>query len=176
MVATWKLCGVHVVTMLCPHGVHVVPMQKQCGFHMVSTWNPCGVHGYHVDNMWFPGGHHMVSMWIPSGFQMETRSRLDLLLEYPLDRYKCLADFHHFHVSSVGIRSQKNCQSLKACIFLNNSPIVNPQKVLESSWSPLYSYIFHIVSLKRETTASFSFQPNLTAKSGDHPKSTDQEP
>ena len=31
----------------------------------------------------------------------------------------------------------KNDQSLNACNFLNNGPIFNPKKVLESSWSPL---------------------------------------
>ena len=35
------------------------------------------------------------------------------------------------------LKPPKNDQSLNACNFLNNGPIFNLQKVLESSWSPL---------------------------------------
>ena len=76
----------------------------------------CIPHGLHVDSMWFPCGQHVVSMWTPCGFQVDTTS-------FP-DHFSCL------------IKS-KTYQSLKAHNFLNNGLIFNPQKVLESSWSPL---------------------------------------
>ena len=100
MMSMWKPCGIHMETMWFSHGNHMISFEH----HVVSMWTQ---HGYNVDTMWFPGGHHIISMWTPCGFQVETRSRLNLLLEYPCDRYHFLADFHHFHATSVGIRSQK---------------------------------------------------------------------
>ena len=47
----------------------------------------------------------------------------------PIDRYLFLTDCHHFHIE----KKSKNDKSLKACNFLNNAPIFNPEKVLESS-------------------------------------------
>ena len=58
LVFTWKPCGVHLVTTLCPHG-----------HQMVSMWSP---HDSHVDTMWLPHGNHMASMWTPCGFQVDT--------------------------------------------------------------------------------------------------------
>ena len=72
-----------------------------CEHHLVSTWTPCGLHMdtmcFHVDTTWLQCGHHIISRWTPHGLHvdthhfhslhmrsrsMETRSRLDLLLDY----------------------------------------------------------------------------------------------
>ena len=117
----WTPLGFHVETtqFTCGyHGSHVVShmgtMWFLCGHNMVIMWTPCG---FQVDTMWFPCGHHMVSMFLCGHhhFQplqmrsrsMETRSRLDLLLDYPHNGYLCLADLHHFQITSVAIRSRK---------------------------------------------------------------------
>ena len=64
--------------------------------------------------------------------------------------------------------------NMKSCNILNNGPIFNLQKVLESSWSTLSAS--SVILPWAEMTTLFPFQPNLTAKSCDHPKSTNQEP
>ena len=73
------------------------------------------------------------------------------------------------------VSMSKNDQSLKACNFLDNGPILMLLKPLQISWSPLsYSHIFvsfpcveTIVHV--ETTVSFPFLPNLTPKLCYHP-------
>ena len=94
---TWFPCEDHLVYMWIPWfpcGFHMGTMWVLCGHNMVIMWTPCG---FQVDTMWFPCGHHMVSMFLCGHhhFQplqmrsksMETRSRLDLLLDYPHNRY-----------------------------------------------------------------------------------------
>ena len=114
---SWKLCGFHVDTTWFPCGDHSVYMLIPwfpCGFHMgtmwflfghnmVIMWTPCS---FQVDTMWFPCGHHMVSMFLCGHhhFQplqmrsrsMETRSRLDLLLDYPYNGYLFFSQFTSF--------------------------------------------------------------------------------
>ena len=97
---------------------------------MVTMWTPCS---FQVDTTWFPCGQdHLYPLQMRSR-SIETRSRLDLFLTIPHDEYYFLANFHHFQITSVAIRSRKSDQSLKACNSLNNGLNYNPEKVLESS-------------------------------------------
>ena len=65
-----------------------------------------------------------------------------------------LTDCHHFHIE----KKSKNDKSLKACNFLNNAPIFNPEKVLESSWSPLSDGgVYKAVVSIRRTLLHISF-------------------
>ena len=58
-------------------------------------------------------------------------------------------------------KKSKNYQSLKAYNFLNNGPNYNPEKVLESSWSPLSDgcgvFKLNIARLRGETRCAREF-------------------
>ena len=54
--------------------------------------------------------------------------------------------------------TSRNDKSLTACNFLNNGPIFNPQKVLESPWTPLSDgYAYMLFSLKGKWPRCFPF-------------------
>ena len=106
METVWFPCGDYLVSMWRPLGLHVdtmVSMWFLCEHNMVIMWTPCG---FEVDTMWFPCGHHMVSKFLCGHhhFQplqmrsrsMETRSRLDLLLDYPHNGYLFFSRFTSF--------------------------------------------------------------------------------
>ena len=144
---SWKPCGFHVDSTLFP-----------CGYNMITMWTPCE---FQVDTTWFPCGYNMITMWTPCGFQvdttwfpcgqdhfhplqmrsrsMDTRSRLDLFLDYPP---WWIPIFGRFLALLLLLEVKKVNQSLKACNSLNNGLIFNLQKVLESSWSLLMSFPF----------------------------------
>ena len=138
-------------TMWFPCGTTLCPHRN----HMVFTLKSCGDH---MDTIWYPCGcgHNVVTMWTPHGLHVDTKTRS--------------------YITSVAIRSRKNYQSLNACNFLNNGPIFNPQKVLESSWSPLSDKSIILLFPLFEMMVSFPFQSNLTPMSHDHHKLTNQEP
>ena len=67
----------------------------------------------------------------------------------------------------VSVVSVKKCQSLKVCNFLNNGPIFNPQKVLESSWSPLSAcsvYKSNLARFQHETRCAREFMVSKSLK------------
>ena len=64
----------------------------------------------------------------------------------------------------------KNDQSLNACNFLNNGPIFNPKKVLESSWSPLPNDSRN----DRETTETMGGNDRETTETTREPPKNDQ--
>ena len=132
MVFAWEPCGVHVVTMLCPHSNHMVSMLKPCGVHIDTISFACRhhmiprckLHGLHVDNMWFSCGHNVVFTWTPCGFYVDTTW-------FPCDWFSIISTSFQLLIEV------EKLPIFETCNFLNNGPIFNPRKVLESSWSPL---------------------------------------
>ena len=66
-------------------------------------------------------------------------------------------------LTRIGLWTPPSPLSLKACNFLNNGPIFNPQKVLESSWSPLSAGgVQNVVVSIRQTLSYISFPPEVS--------------
>ena len=109
MVSKWKPCGVQMDTIASICGHHVVSRWTLCGFQMDTSWFTCGCYiastlkpymcGVHVETMWCQCGNHVMSMWKKISVHLETM--------WCTCGYQFLANFHHFHVISFAIRSQK---------------------------------------------------------------------
>ena len=129
-----------------PSGCHMVSKSKACAVNVETTWCPCG---NHVVCTWKPHGVHMETTWCPCGNQF-------------------LDNFHHFHVTSVAIRSQKMMNLWKPVTSLIMVRFSIREKVLKSSWSPLSAGIGFMSCAHVYTMLSCTFQSNLTPKSCDH--------
>ena len=177
MVSMWKPCGVHMETMWFSHGNHVVstfePMCCLPGNHMLCTWKPHGVHvpcrnhvvfmltqhGYHIDTTWFPGGYHMVCMWTACGFHVDT-------MWFPCGPHVVSRWIpHHFQITSVANWSRKLINLWKPVTSLIMVRFSNRKKFWKAAIMP---FACGEMTIHGETTTSFSFWPNLTAKSCDH--------
>ena len=154
IIVPWLLHGVHVAS----HVVSVVALLFPGKNGVVAPWLLHVVsHVVSVVAPLFPGNDSIIAPWLFCGCSIVLRGTMAL---FPFPNY----------------------QSLKAHNFLNNGLIFNLWKVLESAWSPLPDGCLHVVPCCSPlfpwvgTMVSFPFQSNLTPKSCDHPKPTNQEP